>query len=55
MRQISKNLTKIYRTWPNKGTRLVFEFFRGSNDLKTQKVYVLRSMQPDPVSFVLAS
>jgi hypothetical protein len=37
-------LTTIYRTWPNKGTRLVFEFFGGSNDFIMQKVYLLRLM-----------
>jgi hypothetical protein len=44
MRQISKILIKIYRTWPNYGTRLVFEFFRGSNDFIVQKVNLLRLM-----------
>jgi hypothetical protein len=44
MRLISKILTKIYRTWPNYGTWLVFEFFMGSNDFETQKVYLMRLM-----------
>jgi hypothetical protein len=43
-------LTKTYRTWPHLGTQLVFEFFRGSNDFKMKKVYLLRLM---PVCIVL--
>jgi hypothetical protein len=39
-----KILTKIYRTWPKQGTRLVFEFFKGSSDFKMQKVYLLQLM-----------
>jgi hypothetical protein len=46
MRQISKILIKIYRTWPNSGKRLVFEFFRGSDDSIMQKVYLLRLLRP---------
>jgi hypothetical protein len=34
----------MYRIWPNYGTRLVFELFRGSNDFIVQKVYLLRLM-----------
>jgi hypothetical protein len=33
---------KIYRTQPKYGMRLVFEFFRGFNDFKKQKVYLLQ-------------
>jgi hypothetical protein len=43
MRQIKKILTKMFRT----GTRLVFKFFRGSDDFILKKVYSLRLM---PVS-----
>ncbi len=41
--EILKNLTKIYRTWPNYGTWLVFEFFKRL-DFILQKVSLLRLM-----------
>jgi hypothetical protein len=49
-------LTKIYGTWPNYGTRLVFEFFRGSNDFIVQKVYVyLLLLMPVCVGLIMVS
>jgi hypothetical protein len=40
MRETSNNLTKNYRI--KCGTRLVFNFLRGSDDFIVQKVYLLR-------------
>ena len=40
-KNFDKNLQNLT---PNYGTRLVFEFFMGFNDFKTQKVYLLRLM-----------
>jgi hypothetical protein len=45
MRKISKMLTKIYRTWPYYGMRLVFEILGGSDDFIMQKVYLRRNRQ----------
>jgi hypothetical protein len=39
-----KKFDKNLQNLPEKGTRLVFEFFRGFNDFKVQKVYLLRLM-----------
>ncbi len=41
MRKISKKLTKIFRTRPKQGTRVVFKFSGGSDDFIMQKVYLL--------------
>ncbi len=47
-------LTKIYITTPIEGTRLVFKFFRGSDDFIMQKVYLLRLM-PVCVGLIMVS
>jgi hypothetical protein len=44
MRKISKILTRIYRSRPQKGMQLVFIYFRGSDDFIMQKVYIFTAV-----------